>query len=231
MLVLGGGGGGGSSASSVASGQPGIKAAPGSTVVEDAQGDFNARACNPAQANQPCTAPANAVAITALYLDIKTARITQPSPRQIEFTIVLYGPPPKAPPYSYLGYFWQFSGGCLGGATGPVKKDALGVTWNGREWAGGWSQIVSCNPLTSTPGDAVKFTISGNTISVRVPLDDLITRSGESIEWFAGVRLIAPSQTFPNTISLDLAPDVNAINPNPPPFFLRPQSPATWVNK
>jgi len=119
----------------------------------------------------------------------------------------------------------------LGGATGPVKKDALGVTWNGREWAGGWSQIVSCNPLTSTPGDAVKFTISGNTISVRVPLDDLITRSGESIEWFAGVRLIAPSQTFPNTISLDLAPDVNAINPNPPPFFLRPHSPATWVNK
>jgi len=210
----------------------GPHAVPGSTVIEDLQGDFIGGACDPAHANLPCSRPQTYSGTPAPYLDIKTVRITHADSTHIELSMTLYGPPPSVPELSSISYFWQFEGGCLGDRTNPsTNKNALSVGWNGRAWSAHWSQIVDCTTLASVQGDAVEYRVSGDTISVRVLLSDLVRRSGEAIQWFAGVRLVNPAPQFPNTISLDLAPDVNAVNPSPPPLFLRPHEPATWRNK
>jgi hypothetical protein len=110
------------------------------------------------------------------------------------------------------------------------------VAWDGDTWSANWFVITSCNPRTIVFGNPVPFQFTEDGIKVRVALSDLLangTVPGAPLVWFAGVRRLPfAHSTFTHTVPVDVAPDVEAFNPTPPPILLTfPEESATWVQR
>lgn len=204
-----------------------VVAVPGNTIVQDADGDLMPVNCNPSLPNRPCSLPASASPALPAWQDIKTARIHQVGGR-VDFSIATYGAIPATPPVSFLAYFWQFQDGCV--HPSPTNKDGVRVLWDGDMWMAHWYTITSCSPRTIEQGAALPLQLTDEGVRVRASIGDLLTELGSApLVWFAGVRrmpFIHP--VFTSTVAVDVAPDVFAFNPTPPPAFLFPEDSATW---
>lgn len=212
-------------------------AKPGITVVQDPKDDLLLRNCDPTHPGIPCSLPPGAPLDLPGYFDIKTARIGQVGKGFVDLSIALYVPVPAVPPDPFVAYIWQFEGGCVTGQ--PGGKAAINVVWNyqgSQQWTAFWVNITSCDPRKIDIGDPVPFIFTPDGVKVRVALDDLLTATNEegTLEWYAAVRRVPfiytlpDGPTFSNTVPVDLAPDVTAFNPTPPPGVIHPEDPATW---
>jgi hypothetical protein len=212
--------------SSLALAQSGVVAQPpGNTVVLDAEGDFLFRNCDPSSPNEPCSLPPLAPLALPGWFDIKKAKITEIGKGRVDLLIELYEPIPEKPPVPFVTYYWQFQDGCV--VPSPTDKDGIRIAWDGdtETWSAIWYVITSCTPRTVSFGDPVPFQFTEDGVKVRVLLTDLLTKGGSPLLWFAGVRRLPfKHQTFTHTIPVDVAPNVEAFNPNPPPIlFLYPE--------
>lgn len=215
---------------------------PGITVVQDPQDDLLLRNCDPAHPGIPCSLPPGAPLDLLEYFDIKTARIGQVGQGFVDLSIALYLPVPAVPPDPFVAYIWQFEGGCVVFDPNNPNKAGIQVVWTKwpdgiTEWRANWFVITECTPDRKIGlGDSVPFQFTGDGIKVRVPLSVLLTAKdpGEPLFWFAAVRRVPfiytlpDGTTFSNTVPVDLAPDVTAFNPTPPPGVIHPEDPATW---
>ena len=220
-----------------------ISSVPGNTVVEDPQGDLLLRGCDPEHRGIPCSLfPGEGLDLPG-YFDIKEAKITQISKGQVDLHITLYEPIPAVPstpdgtPYGFVSYIWQFAGGCVDPQ--PGNKDSISVVWTywednqTWEWRAYWYVITKCDPSREIQkGDLVPFKFTVDGVKVRVALTDILTAIDPDdgyLEWHAAVRrlpFIRPP--FTSTIPVDFAPDVEALNPAPPPILIEPEDFATW---
>jgi hypothetical protein len=205
---------------------------PGTSVVGDAAGDLMPVNCNPAAVNRPCTLPPGASHALPGWQDIRTAKIHQIGKDRLDLSIALHEPLPSAPPAPFLAYFWQFQDGCV--HPSPSDKDGIRVLWDGNMWFAHWYVVTGCNPRTVAQGNRIErldFTEDG--LRVRVALAELLTQVGSTpLLWFAGVRrlpFIHP--VFTATLALDVAPDVFAFNPAPPPPLVFPEPSAPWERR
>lgn len=204
-----------------------VAAVPGNTVVQDGAGDQLLVACDPAQPDRPCSLPPGAPLALPGWADIKTAKITQIGGGRVDLFIAFYEPVPATPPVPFLAYFWQFQDGCV--MPSPTDKEGIRVRWDGDMWSANWFTVTSCNPRTIVQGDPVPFAFTSDGVFVRVSLADLLTLGGPSLNWFAGVRRLSFSHpTFTRTVAVDVAPDVIAFNPAPPPIVITPEDSAPW---
>jgi len=205
---------------------------PGNTVVQDNAGDFLLVNIDPGDTDKPCSLPIGVPLTSPPWTDIKTAKITQLGNGDVELTISLYARVPEAPSF-FVSYIWQFESRCLFPTPGKVYKDCVVVWWDPDvgHWQGNWRVITSCDPRTIEPGDPVEFRFTKDGVRARVKQDDLmLATSGDKIIWHAAVRRLPfVFAGYPNTIPVDVAPDVLALNSEPPPFMLHPEDPATWV--
>ena len=212
---------------------------PGNTVVADPSNDLQLKNCDTTHRNRACSLPPSASTAYFPQFDILVANITAlPGNGLVEMAIQLNDAVPAAPDAQFLSYFWQFENGCVNGQPGPTSKDGAKVNWDGSNFTANWYVITNCNPRESELGPPIAFNFSSDrkTVSVQVDICDLVSRAGESLTWYSGVRRIAFSNpTFPNTIPVDTAPDVSIFNPafdpvtNPSvPQVLHPDNPAPW---
>jgi hypothetical protein len=207
-----------------------VNAVPGNTVVRDPIADFQLRNCDLLLPDRPCSLPPGAPLALPAWADIRKAQISQVGKDRVDLVIAVADDVPQAPPFGFLAYFWTFENGCIGEAPGPTNKDALRVVWNGATWSANWVTIINCVPRMTEIGDEVPFRIVNRKVRIRVPLNELITRAGEPVLWHAGVRRLPfDNLTFSKTVAVDVAPDVFAFNPIPPPLVIFPDEPASWV--
>lgn len=205
---------------------------PGNTVVQDPAGDLLLKNCDPADPTVPCSLPPAAPLALPGYFDVKTARITQIGGGRVNFFIALYEAVPETPPEGFVAYFWQFQDGCT--VPSPTDKDGIRVVWHGDTdtWSANWYVIESCNPRARVIGDPVPFEFTEDGVKVQVTLSDLLANGGTPgapIEWYAGTRRLSfEHPTFTHTVPTDVAPDVSAFNPTPPPEIIHPEEPAIW---
>ena len=95
------------------------------------------------------------------------------------------------------------------------------------QWWAQWGEITSCSPdRTIAPGEIIDddyFSITGAVVRVKVPLEDLMLAfdpEDEVLKWHAATRLLAfVHPTYPNTITVDTAPNRLVPNPSPPPPY------------
>ena len=203
-----------------------VAVVPGNTVVQDPAGDLQVRRCSVAQPDLFCSVPPGSPLDLPGWFDIKTAKITEIGGGRVELFIALYEPIPETPPVPFLVYAWQFEGGCFNNV--PGDKDGIRVKWDGDVWSANFFVITGCNPRTIDQGDPVDFRFTEDGVRVRVALDDLLG-DRTSVPWFALVRrlpFIHP--IFTHTTPVDVAPDVFAFNPTPPPALITPEDPAIW---
>ncbi len=208
-----------------------VAAVPGNTVVQDPAGDLLLKNCDPIQSEIPCSLPPNPQLPLPDWFDLKTAKITEIGEGQVDLHIELYAPIPAAPLVPFVSYIWQFQDGCV--VPSPTDKTSISVVWDGdtQTWSANWFVITSCNPRTIIEGDPVPFGFTEDGVKVRVLLSDLLPSgaSPESLLWFAAVRRLPFSHpTFKRTVPVDVAPDVIAFNPTPPPVLIEPEDSATW---
>lgn len=211
---------------------------PGNTVVQDGAKDFVLLRANPDFPDRPCSLPPDVPLPlkSPPWTDIKTAKITQIGNGRVDLKIVLQEEVPETPPFLFVSYNWQFEGGCL---PGPwiTDKDWITVQWRHGQWQAFWGDIEDCDPRKAERGDDVDFWIDGDTVRVRVQLDDLMLTVAPGVElpWYATVRRLPfiwekDGINYTHTTPVDVAPDVIARNPNPPPpWIITPEPPAIWV--
>ena len=215
----------------------GIAAVPGKAVVVDSEDDLLLRNCDSNHPDIPCSLPPNAPLDLPGYFDIKSAQISQVTGGLVYLSIELDEPIPAVPPYGFVSYIWQFEGGCVTGQ--PGGKAAINVVWNyqgSQQWTAFWVNITSCDPREIGIGNPVPFIFTPDGVKVWVPLAKLLTATDETgtLKWYAAVRRVPfiytlpDGTTFSNTVPVDLAPDVTAFNPIPPPGVIHPEDPATW---
>jgi len=199
---------------------------PGNTVVQDPAGDLQVRRCSLAHPALFCSVPPGSPLDLPGWFDIKTAKITEIGGGRVELFIALYEPIPETPPVPFLVYAWQFEGGCFNNV--PGDKDGIRVKWDGDVWSANFFVITGCNPRTIDQGDPVDFRFTEDGVRVRVALDDLLG-DRTSLPWFALVRRLPfVHPIFTHTTPVDVAPDVFAFNPTPPPALITPEDPAIW---
>ena len=204
-----------------------VATVPGNTVVQDPAGDLQLRDCDPDHPDRPCSLPPGAPLALPGWFDIKTAKITEIGGGRVELFIALYEQIPETPPVPFVTYFWQFQDGCIDPS--PTDKDGIRVNWDGDVWSANFFVVTSCDPRTVIHGASVDFRFTEDGVRVRISLDDLLTKAGPSLRWYAGVRrlpFIHP--TFSHTVAVDHAPDVAEFNPTPPPAQIHPEPPASW---
>ncbi len=208
---------------------------PGNTVVQDGVKDFVLLRANPLTPDRPCSLPPDVPLPlkSPPWTDIKTAKITQIGGGRVDLKMVLQEEVPEIPSFNFVAYNWQFEGGCLP-SSGPSITDKawISVQWRHGQWQAFWGEIKNCDPRTVERGDDVDFWIDGDTVRVRVQLDDLLLAVAPGVElpWHAAVRrmpFVHPEYT--RTVPVDVAPDVIARNPSPPPLITHPEPPAIWV--
>jgi hypothetical protein len=211
----------------IAAGSDIVTAIPGNTVVQDAAGDLQLVNCSVSFPDRPCSLPPGAPLALPGWFDVKTAKITEIGEARADLFIALQAQVPVVPPVPFLSYFWTFQDGCV--EPSPTDKDGIRVHWDGDMWGANWFVIASCNPRIIVQGDPVDFRFTEDGVVVRVPLADLLTRGGVPLRWYAGVRRLSFSHpTFTRTVGVDLAPDVTAFNPSPPPVVVHPEDSAPW---
>ena len=220
---------------------------PGNTVVSDPTADLVLKKCDPLFPDRPCSLAPSVSGPPFVYLpytDITEANITaqQLGNGLVDMVISLNGAVPgtltnpassTTPPPPFLAYFWQFENGCIGNQPGPTDKDGARVVWHfdTQTFTANWFTITNCNPRTIQQDVPLPVNISsdGKQLKVTVDICDLVSRGGDPLSWFAGVRRIGfINPTFSKTFPMEVAPDVIALNPNPPPILSQPEVPAQW---
>jgi hypothetical protein len=132
-----------------------------------------------------------------------------------------------------LAYFWQFENGCIGNQPGATDKDGVRVVWhfNTNTFTANWFTITSCDPRAIQQDGSLPVNISSDGTQLKVTVDvcDLVSRGGDPLSWHAGVRRLPfVDPPFTDTIAVDVAPDVVALNATPPPIVVHPEAPAQW---
>jgi len=205
-----------------------VVSAPGRTLVRDAGGDLMLRNCERAHADTPCSLPPAAPRTQPGWIDIDSAEIAQLDAATVELSVTVRAAIPTVPTVPTLIYYWQFQDGC--NTTSPTDKDGLNVFWNGRQWTAQWFVIESCSPRRIAIGKALPFRFTGNTVTIRAALSDLITRGGTALLWFAGTRLVPFNHPiFKRSLPVDVAPDVVAIDAASPGTPVHREEPAPWI--
>jgi len=205
-----------------------VVSVPGNTVVQDAGNDLMLLHCDLAFPDRACSLPPGGPDALPAWADVKTAKITAIGGGRVDLQIALYAPAPADPGVPFFSYFWQFQDGCV--EPSPTDKDGIRVHWDGAAWNANWYVITSCNPRHIVQGDPVDFVFTDDGVRVRVSLEDLLTRGGGvPMTFYAGTRRLPfEHPVFTRTIPVDVAPDVNQLNPSPPPILIHPQVPAPW---
>ena len=203
----------------------------GITTVTDAAEDLQLKNCDSTNTSMPCSVPPDLPLSLPGYFDIKTAKIEQVSGEDVDLSISLYAPIPVVFPYPFVGYSWQFQGGCAKPKAG--NKAGITIYWNdtSKTWIANWFEITSCSPRTIGAGSPVPFQFTQDGVKVQVKLADLLTAidEGEPLLLYATVRRMPFNHpTFTNTVPVDFAPNVTAFNPTPPPDLIHPKNDATW---
>lgn len=205
---------------------------PGNTVIEDGVSDFQLRNCDPSSPDRHCSLPPDALLTSPPFTDIIKAHITYAGGGLVELSMTFDKPIPDGPDnFKFLSWFWQFENGCIGGQPGPTDKDAVHIGWNGSNFRAEWVVIKNCAPREMEIGPAIPFRFSNErrTVSVQVDLCDLAARAGDPLLWWAGTRRLPFAHpTFTHTVPVDMAPDILAFNPSPPPPIILPEEPARW---
>lgn len=213
---------------------------PGNTVVEDVADDLQLRNCvfdnleTPFnEASLPCSLAPGVPLASPPFTDITMANITAlGGTGLVELAITLAASVPETPASPFLAWFWQFENGCVGTEPGPTDKDGVRVLWTpGTGFVANSLVITNCAPREIQFGPPVLFSFSSDRKTVRVHVDmcDLVARGGDPLVWFAGVRRLPfVHPTFTQTLSVDVAPDVFAFKPPPPPLVEFPEDSARW---
>ncbi len=207
---------------------------PGDTVVTDNVLDLQHRKCDPSNPDLACSL-GTGVLDPSLYVDftdIVEANITAlPGNGLVELAMTLNGAVPVSPNLPTLRYFWQFENGCVNGQPGLTDKDGVRILWDGAGFTANWYVITNCVPREVEAGAplAVHFSSDRKTVGVQVDMCELVSRGGAPLEWHAGVRRLRFAHPqFSRTVAVDVAPDVFAFNPNPPPLVIHPEDFARW---
>jgi hypothetical protein len=205
-----------------------VTSQPGTTVVGDALGDVQLANCERARPTTPCTIGVGVSRRQPGWVDIASAAIRQLDAGTVELSMTLRAPIPQSPSVPVLVYYWQFQNGC--NEPSPTDKDGVNAFWNGRRWSARWFMVQGCAPRLVSPGASVPVRFEGRTVTVRVPLADLVTRGGAALRWFAATRLLLfQHPVFPRTLPVDTAPDVVTIDAARPDEPGHPEPPASWV--
>lgn len=187
---------------------------PGTTTLKDNARDLLLVNADPNHQDKACTLPSNVPLESAPWTDIKTASIQEVEGGWVELSMVLQEPVPARPSYpsySFVIYHWQFEGGCgVGQQTRVTDKDGVSVVWKGGKWEAYWGLIRNCDPREVVQGLPVDFSFSGETVRVRVRLEDLMLRgaAGSKLMWKADVgRVPFIWPPYTKTEAVDRAPE------------------------
>ncbi len=175
----------------------------------------------------PCTIGVGMSKDLPGWVDTATAAIRQSGQDAVELTMIVREAIPASPRVPVLIYYWQFQDGCT--TASPTDKSGVNVSWNGRRWSAHWFVVKSCNPRRVVIGDAVDYRFDRATVTVKVRLADLITRSCAPLKWFAATRLLVfDHPEFEHTLPVDTVPDVVVLDPAHTDEPQHPEPPATW---
>lgn len=199
----------------------------GISMIHDLEGDTLLIDCDSTNPDSMCSLPAG----TELpgYADIENARITEVGRGQVDMSITPCEPIPAEPTEAYLAYYWQFQDVCSDFS--DVDKNAMVVTWDGntKTWSGNWA-VISCTEPEIELGTPVGVSFEEGGVRVRALMEDLLTKEGSPLKWFAGVRRLPFDQpTFTKTLPVDVVPEVLGVNfSEEPPSLFYPEDLVWW---
>ncbi len=147
---------------------------PGISLIQDEQGDLFLVKCDPSNLVNPCSLPPGVPVVTSPpWTDIQMAKAHQVGKKWVDFHIITYGDIPKAPLFGFFSFAFVFNWDyCKTGSNYGFR-----VMWKDGVWSANWWTITSCGyPREVKEGDPIfNFIIEGDTVKVRVSVDDLYT--------------------------------------------------------
>jgi len=177
---------------------------PGISLIQDEEGDLFLQDCVPGDLVSPCSLPPGVPATSPPWTDINMVKVQQVGREWVDFTITTYGDIPEDSPF-WFTFAVVFDFSCL-----ADRNDGFRVIYQWGYWSANWITITSCDPRVVIQGESIpSLTIRGNTVKVRVSIDDLYKTVpyGDPLPWLAIARRIgyATSEGY-NTKTIDIVP-------------------------
>jgi len=176
---------------------------PGISLIQDEKGDLFLENCE--DLTSPCSLPPWVPETSPPWTDINMVKIQQVGGEWVDFTIITYGDIPQYPPF-FFAFAFVFNFDCAADSNDGFRV----VHFIGGGWSANWVTITSCDPRVVIQGESIpSLTIRGNTVKVRVSIDDLYKTVpyGEPLPWFALARRIGYyTPEGYNTKTIDIVP-------------------------